>query len=315
MTYRTIAVLGGTGFVGRQLVARLAASGHDVRVATRRLRHAQRLGTLRVSVAACDVHDPAQLARFLRGADAVINLVGILHGGHGTPYGPGFAEAHVALPRKMVEACTQLGIRRLLHMSALGADPAGPSMYFRSRGDGEAVVRDAPGIATTIMRPSVIFGPDDHLLTVFAAMQQRFPVIPLACASARFQPIHVGDVTQAFATALDLPGTAGKTYDLGGPDVYTLAELVRIAGELSGHPRRIWALPRWLGRAQATFFERLPGPLLTRDNLDSMSSDAVLQAPLADELRLTPVSLAAAGPSCFAARGRVIRRGGDANQV
>lgn len=307
MSYRNIALLGGTGFVGRQLAARLAAGGRQVRVATRRLSHAQRLGTLGITIQSCDVHDPVQLGHFLQGADAVVNLVGILHGGHGAPYGEAFARAHVELPDKVAQSCQRLGIRRVLHMSALGADPQGPSMYLRSRGDGEAAALGARGIATTVFRPSVIFGPHDHLLSTFAQLQRRLPLIPLAMANARFQPIHVADVAQAFVNTLDMPGSAGRIYELGGPGIYTLAELVRAAGAFSGRQRPIWALPTALARLQAALMEHLPGPVLTRDNLDSMSLDSVLHAPLAPELGLTPVSLEAAGPACFSGAGRVVR--------
>lgn len=199
------------------------------------------------------------------------------------------------------------GVRRLLHMSALGADSAGPSMYLRSKGDGERVVRDS-GLDWTIFRPSVVFGPDDHFLKMFAQMQQLAPMVPLASAHARFQPIFVQDVAQAFVNAMATPATIGRAYDLGGPQVYTLEELVRFAGRASGHPRPVVALPEGMGRFQAAVLEHLPGaPLLTRDNLDSMRVDAVLDGPIAPELGIHPASVEAVMTDAFGTGAREAR--------
>lgn len=182
-------------------------------------------------------------------------------------------------------------------MSALGARSDAASMYLRSKGDGELVVRSANGLQTTIFRPSAVFGPGDRFINTFAGLQRNLPVIPLACAEARFQPIYVGDVSQAILRALDLPGSHGKVYELGGPHIYTLEALVRFAGQAIELDRRIIKLPRWAGRLQARLFELLPGPpLLTRDNLDSMKTDSVLAAPMAAELSITPASLEAVAP-------------------
>lgn len=287
-----VCVLGGTGFIGSHLVARLVTMGHVVRLPTRRAEAAKALAVLPgVELVECDVHDPRALERAIAGSDAVINLVGILHSDRGAPYGHAFARTHVELPRKIARACTDRGITRLIHMSALGADPNGPSMYLRSKGDGETAIRET-GIAATIFRPSVVFGPGDHFLNTFASLQRRLPVVPLASAEARFQPIYVLDVAQAFATALDNDVTIGKTYELGGPQVYPLEALVRFAGAACGCERPILALPDSTARLQAMIFEKLPGePILTRDNLDSMSVDNVMTGPLAPELDLTPNGL------------------------
>lgn len=287
-----VCVVGGTGFIGGHLVAKLVSAGHVVRLPTRRVEAAKALGILPgVELHECDVHDPAALERVIGGCDVVINLVGILHSDRGTPYGKAFSHAHVELPQTVVQACRVRGIKRLLHMSALGADSSGPSMYQRSKGDGEAIVRDG-GLAYTIFRPSVVFGPDDKFLNTFAKLQRHLPMVPLACADARFAPVYVGDVAQAFANAIDNDATIGQTYELGGPQVYTLAELVRFAGAASGHERPVLALPSGLARLQATVFEHLPGePVITRDNLDSMTVDNVPSAPMAPELGIAPQGL------------------------
>src|SRR5512145_2500656 len=193
-----ILVIGGAGFVGRHIVARLAGKGLRVTVPTRhraRARHLILLPT--VEVVESDVHRDDALDALLRDHDAVINLVGILQGSRGAPYGREFARAHVELPKRIVAGCTRLGIRRYLHMSALGADPKGPSMYQRSKGDGEAVVRGSP-LDWTIFQPSVIFGPEDRFLNTFAKLAALAPVIPLAGADVRFQPVWVEDVAHAF---------------------------------------------------------------------------------------------------------------------
>jgi len=297
MRHQTIAVIGGSGFIGSELINRLVADGRTVRVATRRRENAKRLTIYPVDVLEVNLFDPAQLDVFLRGVDAVINLAGILHSRRGEPYGADFARMHVELPKKIASACAAEKIRRVIHISALGADPQGSSMYLRSKGDGERALQAARGLDTTIFRPSVVFGPGDAFLNTFASLQRAFPVIPVACAKARFQPVYVGDVVQAIVNALDNAETYGKTYPLAGPRVYTLAELVRFAGQSVGRDRRIFALPGFVGRLQARVFEMLPGPpMLTRDNLDSMKTDSVMSGPIAPELGITPTSLEAVAP-------------------
>jgi len=297
MRHQTIAVIGGSGFIGSELINRLVADGRTVRVATRRRENAKRLTIYPVDVLEVNLFDPAQLDVFLRGVDAVINLAGILYSRRGEPYGADFARMHVELPKKIASACAAEKIRRVIHISALGADPQGSSMYLRSKGDGERALQAARGLDTTIFRPSVVFGPGDAFLNTFASLQRAFPVIPVACAKARFQPVYVGDVVQAIVNALDNAETYGKTYPLAGPRVYTLAELVRFAGQSVGRDRRIFALPGFVGRLQARVFEMLPGPpMLTRDNLDSMKTDSVMSGPIAPELGITPTSLEAVAP-------------------
>ncbi|NLP60900.1 complex I NDUFA9 subunit family protein [Paraburkholderia sacchari] len=297
MRHQAIAVIGGSGFIGSHLVNALVEAGKDVRVATRRRANARHLTLLPIDVVEADVTDPVALAGFVENADAVINLIGTLNGGHGTPYGTGFAKLHVELPTRIVAACESKGVHRLIHMSAIGADTRGPSMYLRSKGDGEKAVHAATALATTILRPSVVFGPDDTFLNRFAVLQKLFPVIPLGMPDAKFQPVYVGDVSKAIVNVLDLDAASGHTYELGGPTVYTLEQLVQYCGEVVGRHARIVRLPDAFARLQALSFELAPGvPVLTRDNLDSMKVDSVLSGPLAPELGVEPASIETIAP-------------------
>jgi NADH dehydrogenase len=297
MRHQNVALIGGSGFIGSHLVNALVDLGKNVRIATRRRSNAAHLTLLPVDVLETDVQDPVKLAAFVAEADAVINLVGVLHGRRGDPYGPEFARAHVELPRKIAAACEAKGVRRLIHMSAIGADAEGPSMYLRSKGDGEKLVRES-GLDWTIFRSSVVFGPEDNLLNQFAFLQRIFPVIPLACADAQFQPVFVGDVAKAIVNVLDLDAANRMTYELAGPGVYTLAELVRFAGATIGRRARIIKLPDSLGRLQAMTLEMAPGePLMSRDNLDSMRTPSIASGPLAPELGIgEPASIEAIAP-------------------
>jgi NADH dehydrogenase len=295
MPTENVLVLGGTGFIGRHIVARLAAAGHRVRVPTRRLARARPLTPLpTVEVIEYGGDTTPQIESWLTGTTAVINLVGILHSRPGEPWGPDFEQAHVALPRALIAACHARGLKRLLHMSALGVGGPRPlpSMYLRSKAEGERLVRDS-GLNWTIFQPSVVFGADDRFLNLFARLQRFAPIVPLACAKARFQPIWVGDVAQAFVNALERPQTIGQCYALGGPEVLSLAQLVQRAGQLKGCRRPVIALPDWLGRLQARLFSILPGPpLISIDNIDSMSVDNVMHGPIAAELGIDPVGIA-----------------------
>lgn len=264
-------VLGATGFVGSSVCEKLVersgggAEGR-IRVATRqrsRARHLQLLPT--VEIAAGDVHDDATLATMLRDTDAVINLVAVLHGSEAE-----FERVHVRLPQRLAAACRQAGVRRLIHVSAVGAAVDAPSRYLRSKGRGEAVLRGA-GLDLTVLRPSVIFGQRDRFMNLFASLQSVFPVMPLAGAAARFQPVWVDDVACAVARCLDNAATVGLTIECVGPRVYTLRELVELAGRWAGSRRPVLALPAALGRLLALAMELLPGrTLMSRDNIDSM---------------------------------------------
>jgi len=295
MKSNSVLVLGGSGFIGRHVVSLLVGQGLRVVVPVRRRARARHLITLpTVDVVEADIHDPGALEQLVVGQDAVINLVGILHDAAGTPYGPQFLRAHVELPRKVVAACRQQGVARLLHMSALGADPGGPSMYLRSKGDGERIVR-AQGLATTIFRPSVVFGAEDRFLNLFAALAAWVPVLPVGGADVRFQPIWVEDVAHAFVNALDVPATIGMAYELCGPRIYTLRELVSFAARASGHPRPVLGLPDGIARLQARAMGLVPGePMLSIDNLDSMKTPSVASLQpyvVAPELGIHPAPL------------------------
>jgi len=308
MKNRNFLVLGGSGFVGRHLIAMLAGRGARVTVPTRRYERAKHLTLLpTVEVLECDVGDEGTLARLARGKDAVINLVGVLHSRRGrvrgpNDYGPDFAAAHVELALAAVSACREAGVERLLHMSAIGAATDAPSEYLRSKGFGEKAVLAADDLAATVFRPSVIFGPEDRFLNLFARLARWFPVLPLACPEALFQPVYVGDVASAFVAALEHRESAGSIYELGGPRRYRLRELVEYVCRITGRRRLVIGLPDWAAWLQARAMELLmPVPLLTRDNLRSMQVPSVTDQPLPFGLRATP--LEAAAPAWLAPTG------------
>ncbi|MEO8485365.1 MAG: complex I NDUFA9 subunit family protein [Betaproteobacteria bacterium] len=291
-----IVVLGGSGFVGSALVARLVAAGHEVVVPTRsreRSRHLILLPT--IDVVEADIHDPVRLHALVRGADAVVNLVGILNESGREP----FARVHVELARNLVAACGAAGVPRLLQMSALNADPAGPSRYLASKGEAQAIV-EASDLGWTVFRPSVIFGQGDHFLTLFARLAHALPVIALPAADAKFQPVWVGDVVTAFERALARPRTARQRYELCGPKVYTLREIVRYASETAGAVRPIVPLGGALAKLQAFVLEQLPGRLMSRDDLLSMTRDSVCECAFPAEFGLEPSSIEALAPHWLA---------------
>ena len=263
-----------------------------------------------VTVLELDVHDEAALARAAAGHSAVINLIAILHGNAAA-----FDKAHVVLPQKLARVCQTQAVGKLVHVSALGVNDTQPSLapseYLRSKSRGEAVLRQAAAASAlelTVIRPSVIFGAQDQFLNLFARLQAVFPVMPLAGAYARFQPVWVDDVAAAIVCGLQravLPqpsGAAVRILEACGPDVFTLKELVQMAGRFSGanggRGRPVFALPNVLGRLQAMLMELAPGPtLMSRDNLDSMKVDNIatglvpgLQALGISPARLEPIA-------------------------
>lgn len=292
---KKILILGGSGFIGRHLCEKLARLPCRVTVPTRRRLNAQHLWMLpRIEVFEADVHDEAALARLVAGHDAVVNLVAILHGNQAA-----FDKVHVELPAKLARACAATGVRRVVHVSALGADADGPSLYQRSKARGEQALR-AAGLDLTVLRPSVVFGPEDRLLNLFADLQRRLPVLPLAHAGARFQPVWVEDVAAAIGRCLHERGTIASTYEACGPQVLTLKELVRMAGRCIGRERPVLAVPDALGRLQALLLELLPGePLMSRDNLDAMKVDNVATGTLPglDALGITSTPIDAIAPT------------------
>jgi len=293
-----VLVLGGTGFVGAALCEKLVErfGGGDARIVvpSRRPARAKAIQMLpTVELVAADVHDDAQLTRLLRRCDAVVNLVAILHGSD-----KAFDKVHVQMPRRLALACAAAGVRRLTHVSALGADAQAPSRYLRSKAAGEAALA-SPALDLTVLRPSVIFGEGDRFLNLFASLQSVFPVIPLAGAEARFQPVWVDDVARAIVRCLDDRTTIGETIECCGPEVYTLGQLVRMAGRYAGHRRPVIALPASLGRFQATVMELLPGePMMSRDNLDSMrvANVATGTRPGLARLGIRPATVEAIAP-------------------
>ena len=299
MPPRRIVVTGGTGFVGQavceHLVERSGGAGGRIVVPTRRRRAGLAIQSLpTVEVVVADVHDPRALERLLDGCDAVVHLVAILHGSAAD-----FQRVHVDLPRTLAAVCARAGVRRLVHVSALGVAPQAPSHYLRSKAAGERVLLDA-GLDVTVLRPSVIFGARDRFLNLFARLLALAPVIPLGGAQARFQPVWVEDVAEAAVRCLDRPETIGQTVECAGPDVMTLADLVRLAGRLSGHPRPVLPLPVPLARLQAAMMEWLPGePLMSRDNVDSMKvpnvAGGVLPGLASLGITAAPVETVAAG--------------------
>lgn len=288
-----IALLGGAGFLGSRAAAALAATGADLRILTRHAPRAAHLRVLpRLAVVPVDPGDPRALARSLAGADAVVNFVGILN--EAGRDGRGFGRAHVELARNLVTACRATGVGRIVQISALNAGhPEAASHYLRSKGEAEAVVRDA-GLAWTILRPSVIFGPGDSFLNRFAGLLRLVPgVLPLAMPEARFAPVHVDDVAAAIATVIARPDTAGQVYELCGPAVYTLRELVALTAGTLGLRRAIIGLPTALSRLQAAVMDFVPGKPFSTDNFRSLQLPSVCSRDGFAALGLPRRSLAA----------------------
>jgi NADH dehydrogenase len=303
LKHENILVVGGSGFVGRHLVAALAARGARVTVPTRNRDRAKHLILLpTVDVVEVERLDAHTLSGLAAGRDAVVNLVGVLNSPRALPgeegpnhYGPGFAQTHVELAQAVVSACRQAGVKRLLHMSALGADANAPSEYLRSKGIGERAVLAADDLESTVFRPSVIFGPEDNFLNLFARLATFFWVLAVGSPDARFQPVFVGDVVRAFLAALDDRESAGKRYDLCGPREYTLRELVELVCAITGRRRLVIGLPDSLSYLQAWVLELLPLQLLTRDNYHSMQVPSVCDC--AFPFGIHPVLLESSAPA------------------
>jgi len=302
MTDRSIAtVFGGTGFIGRHVVQRLVAAGHEVRVAVRDTEAAQVLKPLGVVGQVVPLHAPlsdaAAVARAVVGATLVVNLVGIL-----AEAKPGdFDRVHHQGAATIARACAIAGAQRLVHLSAIGADAASPSLYARSKAAGEAAVR-AAFPAAVILRPSVVFGPDDAFFNRFARMAQIAPIMPVFAGDTRFQPVHVGDVADAVLAGLTRADVQGKTFELGGPKVWTMRELLVWIMTQSGHRRPMVPVPAGLARLQASVLERLPGKLLTRDQLILLKRDNVVADGAAGlaELGIAPLAVEQAVPAYLA---------------
>ncbi|WP_020167699.1 MULTISPECIES: complex I NDUFA9 subunit family protein [Methylotenera] len=294
MTIKSVCVLGGAGFVGSSIVGKLDAAGYQVKVLSRRRESSKHLILLpNVQVVECDVMNNQSLKQALTGADAVINLIGILHENRLNT----FEANHHQLPRRVAQLCENLDIQRFIHMSALQASTHAPSQYLISKAKGEAALKDfSKKLDVTIFRPSVIFGRNDRFLNLFATLVKYLPVIALAKPDAKFQPIWVEDAASCFVNALENTDTYDKTYELGGPNVYTMRELVQKVMDILGKQRPIIGLNDRLSMAQAFALELLPIKLMTRDNVKSMSLDNVTHQPIASELAVIPTPIDAVLP-------------------
>jgi NADH dehydrogenase len=305
MNIHRLCIIGGSGFVGHHLCARLSAANYRVRVLTRRRTTQEDLRVLPgVELVATNIHDPEALQQQLAGCDAVINLAGILN--EKRRAGRRFEDVHVRLPERLVAACRQHGITRLLHMSALKADAqGGPSRYLRTKGQGEDLVHAAQDLQVTSFRPSVIFGPDDQFFNRFARLLDLTPgIFPLACAEARFAPVFVGDVATAFVHALENPQTYGQRYELCGPRPYTLQQLVEYTARLTQHKTRIIPLGRRLSWLQGLIMEHLPTQPFSRDNYHSTRSNSLCKSAFPEVFHLTPATIEAVVPTYLGPRDR-----------
>ncbi len=291
-------VFGGSGFIGRYVVKRLVAEGHLVRVAVRDTEAALFLKPMGAVGQVVPLHAPAEdaaaAARAVAGADFAVNLVGILAEAQ-----PGdFARAHVAAARTVAEAARTAGVRRLVHLSALGAEAGHPALYASTKAEGEAAVRAAFPDAT-VLRPSVVFGPEDRFFNLFATLAQRLPVMPLFSGATRFQPVYVADVADAVLASLHRGDAAGRTYALGGPRVMSMREVVDYVLAETRRRRCVLAVPPGIAALKAAVLERLPGKPLTRDQLKLMARDNVVapDVPGLAELGIAPTPIEAVVPA------------------
>lgn len=307
MAHRLVCVFGGSGFIGRHLVRRLAASGDRVRVAVRDPEGAHFLKPMgnvgQIHAVPADLRHEGSIKAAVAGADAVVNLVGIL-----APRGrASFAAIHTEGARRVAAAAQSAGAKSLVHLSALGADAASRSSYARSKAAGEAAVREAfPG--AVILRPSLVFGPEDQFFNRFAAMTGMSPFLPVI-GSAKFQPAYVGDVADAIMKGLSDPALAGKTFELGGPRVYTMRDIMQMVLKYTDRRRPLVRMPLWLATIQAGFLEIpskilpfLPSPPLTRDQVRLLAIDNVVAAgqPGFAELGIAPIAAEAIVPTYLA---------------
>ena len=297
MTNRTICLVGGTGFIGHNLVCELSRTGHELRVLTRRReRHRELLVYPSLELIEADVHAQTALNEAFAGCDAVINLVGILN--QGARPNERFEAVHEELPEKIAAACNSAGVERLLHVSALGASEDAPSEYLKSKARGESRLHKAAGqLAATSFRPSVVFGAGDTFFNRFATILNISPLfVPLACPQARFAPVFVADLTRAMINALDDKATHGQGFDIAGPRAYTLKELVSYVADVRGQKRTIWGLNDNLSRLQARALELMPGKPFSYDNYLSLQRDSVCAENELTRLGVQPTSIEAVVP-------------------
>ncbi len=298
MDSQTICIIGGTGFVGRHLIYRLAQAGHRLRVLTRRReRHRNLIVIPEVTLVETNIHNSKQLRVQMAGCETVINLAGILN--EGRPKQNRFQLVHAELPRRIIEAANAIKVRRFLHMSALNASSSEPnSCYLRTKGEGEDLVHQAAGgLKVTSFRPSVIFGPDDDFFNRFQGLLRMIPLMfPLACPESRFAPVYVGDVAKAFSKALSDKSSFGKRYELCGPQQFTLRELVQYTARNSGLKRKIIGLGNMASRLQAHVLGLVPGKPFSLDNYYSLQHPSVCTDPGLERLGITPTPIDAIVP-------------------
>lgn len=284
-----IILIGGSGFLGKYLVRELGADGHSCMVLSR---HAVRRGSFKLEpgseLVQADVFDSEVLSSAIEGADAVISMAGILNeSGSG---GKGFRRVHLELPGLIANACKQAGVRRLLHVSALNAGK-GKSHYLASKGEAEEMLRNEKDLQLTIFQPSVIFGRGDSFFNRFADLLRLSPVFPLACGGSLMQPVYAGDVAAVMASSLGDPSTHGRTYELGGPQVYTLQQLVKFTAESLGLKRWVVNLPQAASRLQAMVLGLVPGKPFSMDNFHSLQEDNVTVQNALPYFGIVPASI------------------------
>lgn len=318
MNTNLVTIFGGSGFLGRHTVRALARAGWRIRVATR---HPARgfflrpLGTVgQIDFVKCDVADAQSVSAAVMGASAVINLTGILF-----QKGQTFEDVQAEGAANIAQAATAAGVRALVHVSAIGADAESGSKYATTKAQGEQSVREAFPDAV-ILRPSIIFGPEDGFFNKFAGMARFLPMLPLVGGGhTRFQPIFVGDVAAAIVQALSSPGARGRTFELGGPSIYSFKELLQMILRETGRKRLLVPLPFALASLKAAFLQLLPNPILTMDQVKLLKKDNVVAptaAGLAD-LGIKPTSVEAVIPSYlwrFRAKGEYADDAGQLSQ-
>ena len=276
---KKISVLGGNGFIGTNLISSLVSQDYGVTVLVRKREKAKHLWPLPLTDIVEYENTISSISKSIAESNTVINLVGVLQSRVGNPWGTEFENAHVKLTSNLVKSCKQVSCKNVVHISALGTSDNAPSMYLRSKTESEKIIQGS-NLCTTILRPSVVFGPGDKFLSMFAKMHQFLPFIPLASYSSLFQPIYIGDLIRIIEFCIENPSKNHSNYDCVGPEVYTLGELVNLAGNISNRKKPVIPLPNFIARVQALLMEKLPGPtLLSRDNLDSASIPNIAQNP------------------------------------
>jgi uncharacterized protein YbjT (DUF2867 family) len=294
MSAKTICVLGGTGFVGHQVVSQLCKAGYYVVVPSRHRERQRSLLVLpRVEVVDANVHEEDVLNALFVGCHAVINLVGILNENKNGD----FTRAHVELVEKVINACKRSGVTRLLHMSALNADAEkGSSRYLRSKGEGENLAHAADDLNVTSFRPSVIFGENDHFFNRFAGLLQSLPFLPLTCPESRMAPVYVGDVAEVIVSSINDKATFGQRYELCGPDVLTLVQVVDYANRLTGLKRGVIPLGNGMSAMMGRVMAMLPFKPFSYDNYLSLQTPAVCGGPFPSHFGIKPRSIESVVP-------------------